>query len=127
MAPSSLSTSGPGRGIGNDAKVPFQIQQRACCGVVNRGVALYQGRVYVGTLNGRLVALDAKTGKVDRQVQTTPPDEWYNSTGAPRVIKGKVFIGNGGAEYDVRGFISAYDAATGKLVWRFYTVPGDPS
>jgi quinohemoprotein ethanol dehydrogenase len=110
-----------------DAKVPFEVQQRACCGVVNRGVALYEGRVYVGALDGRLVALDAKTGKVDWQVQTTPPEEWYTSTGAPRVIKGKVIIGNGGAEFAVRGFVSAYDAATGKLVWRFYTVPGDPS
>jgi len=110
-----------------DAKVPFEVQQRACCGVVNRGVALYQGRVYVGALDGRLVALDQKTGKVDWEVQTTPKDEWYTSTGAPRIIKGKVIIGNGGAEYAVRGFVSAYDAATGKLAWRFYTVPGDPS
>jgi hypothetical protein len=67
-----------------DAKVPYEIQQRACCGVVNRGVALYQVRVYVGPLDGRLVALDQKTGKVDWAVQTTPKDEWYTSTGAPR-------------------------------------------
>jgi quinohemoprotein ethanol dehydrogenase len=110
-----------------DPQVTFEKQQRACCGVVNRGVAMYQGRIYVGVLDGRLAALDAKTGHVDWQVQTTPPDEWYTITGAPRVIKGKVMIGNGGAEYAVRGFLSAYDAATGKLDWRFYTVPGDPS
>jgi quinohemoprotein ethanol dehydrogenase len=90
-------------------------------------VALYQGRVYVGALDGRLVALDAKTGKVDWEVQTTPKDEWYTITMAPRVIRGKVMIGNGGAEYSVRGYITAYDAASGKQAWRFYTVPGDPS
>ncbi len=110
-----------------DPQVSYENQQKACCGVVNRGVALYQGRVYVAALDGRLSALDAKTGKVDWQVQTTPPDDWYTITGAPRVIKGKVIIGNGGAEYAVRGFVSAYDANTGKLAWRFYTVPGDPS
>jgi quinohemoprotein ethanol dehydrogenase len=110
-----------------DPKVSYEAQQHGCCGVVNRGVALYQGRVYVGAMDGRLIALDAKTGKVDWEQQTTPPDEWYTITGAPRVFKGKVFIGNGGAEYAVRGFLSAYDAVTGKLAWRFYTVPGDPS
>jgi quinohemoprotein ethanol dehydrogenase len=101
--------------------------RRACCDVVNRGVALYQGKVYVGVIDGRLAALDAKDGKVVWQVQTTPEDEDYTITGAPRIVKGKVIIGNGGAEMGVRGFVSAYDAGTGKLVWRFYTVPGDPS
>jgi quinohemoprotein ethanol dehydrogenase len=110
-----------------DPKVTLEKQQRACCGVVNRGVAMYQGRIYVGVLDGRLAALDAKTGHLDWEVQTTPPDEWYTITGAPRVIKRHVMIGNGGAEYAVRGFLSAYNAATGKLDWRFYTVPGDPS
>ncbi len=110
-----------------DPKVSYEAQQHGCCGVVNRGVALYQGRVYVGAMDRRLIALDAKTGKVDWEVQTTPPDEWYTSTGAPIIVKGKVIIGNGGAEYAVRGFFSAYDAVTGKLDWRFYTVPGDPS
>ncbi len=110
-----------------DPEVPVEIQQRACCGVVNRGVALYRDRVYVGVLDGRLTSLDAKTGKVIWQTQTTPPGEWYTITMAPRVIKGKVMIGNGGAEYAVRGYVSAYDAETGKLAWRFYTVPGDPS
>jgi len=110
-----------------DPKVSYENQQKGCCGVVNRGVALYGGRVYVGAMDGRLIALDAKTGKVDWEVETTPPDEWYTITGAPRIFKGKVIIGNGGAEYAVRGFLSAYDAVTGKLAWRFYTVPGDPS
>ncbi len=110
-----------------DPQVAFDVQQRACCGVVNRGVALYNGRVYVGALDGRLIALNAATGKVDWSVQTTNPNEWYTVTGAPRVIKGKVLIGNGGAEYAVRGYVTAYDAVTGKQAWRFYTVPGDPS
>ena len=98
-----------------------------CCDVVNRGVALYRGRVYVGTLDGRLIALDAKTGKVAWEAQTTPKDGPYAITGAPRIAKGRVFIGNAGAEYAVRGYVSAYDADTGDLVWRTYTVPGDPS
>jgi quinohemoprotein ethanol dehydrogenase len=100
---------------------------KACCDVVNRGVALYDGKVYVGVIDGRLVALDAKTGEPVWEVQTTPVDEPYTITGAPRVVDGKLIIGNGGAEYGVRGFVSAYDAASGELVWRFYTVPGDPS
>jgi quinohemoprotein ethanol dehydrogenase len=100
---------------------------RACCDVVNRGVALYEGKVFVGVIDGRLVALDAATGEAHWDVQTTPVGEPYTITGAPRVVDGKVVIGNGGAELGVRGFVSAYDADTGELVWRFYTVPGDPS
>lgn len=100
---------------------------RACCGPVNRGVALYKGKVYVGLLDGRLVALNAETGLPAWAVQTTPPGTDYTITGAPRVIKGRVVIGQGGAEYGVRGFLAGYDAETGKLAWKFYTVPGDPS
>jgi quinohemoprotein ethanol dehydrogenase len=100
---------------------------RACCDVVNRGVALYDGKIYVGIVDGRLAALDATTGKPVWDVQTTPLDQPYTITGAPRVVDGKVIIGNGGAELGVRGFVSAYDARTGALVWRFFTVPGDPS
>ncbi len=100
---------------------------RPCCGPVNRGVALYDGRVYVGLLDGRLVALDAETGAPVWAVQTTPPGTDYTITGAPRIVKGKVVIGQGGAEYGVRGFLAAYDAATGKQAWRFYVIPGDPS
>jgi len=99
----------------------------ACCDVVNRGVAAWNGKIFVGTLDGRLIALDAASGKKVWEEQTTDPSKRYTITGAPRVIKGKVMIGNGGAEMGVRGFISAYDAETGKMVWRFYTVPGDPS
>jgi PQQ-dependent dehydrogenase (methanol/ethanol family) len=95
----------------------------ACCDVVNRGVAVWKGKVYVGALDGRLIALDADTGKVAWSVQTTDPKKPFTITGAPRVVKDKVLIGNSGAEYGVRGYISAYDAAGGKLVWRFYTIP----
>ena len=95
----------------------------ACCDVVNRGVAIWKGRVYVGTIDGRLIALNAETGAVDWSVQTTDNSKPYTITGAPRVIKGKVLIGNGGAEYGVRGYISAYDADTGKMAWRFFTAP----
>jgi quinohemoprotein ethanol dehydrogenase len=110
-----------------DPAVPRERGRLACCDVVNRGVALYEGRVYVGTLDGRLVALDAATGRVLWQVMTVDPAKPYTVTGAPRVVKGKVIIGNGGAELGVRGYVSAYDARTGDLAWRFYTVPGDPS
>jgi PQQ-dependent dehydrogenase (methanol/ethanol family) len=99
----------------------------ACCDVVNRGVAVWQGKVFIGTLDGRLVALDSVTGKPVWETLTIDRNFPYTITGAPRVVKGKVLIGNGGAEMGVRGYITAYDAATGKQVWRFYTVPGDPS
>ncbi|MBI3790272.1 MAG: PQQ-dependent dehydrogenase, methanol/ethanol family [Gemmatimonadetes bacterium] len=98
-----------------------------CCGVVNRGVALYRGRVYVGTMDGRLVALDERTGTPVWSVQTTPVDSPYSITGAPRIAGGRVIIGNAGSEYAVRGYVSAYDAMTGALAWRTYMVPGDPA
>jgi quinohemoprotein ethanol dehydrogenase len=110
-----------------DPKVPREWGPRACCDVVNRGVAVYRGRVYVGTLDGRLVALDAATGKVAFEKLTIDPQKSYTITHAPRIADGKVIIGNGGAEYGVRGYVSAYDAGSGELVWRTYTVPGDPS
>ena len=100
---------------------------RFCCGPVNRGVAIYKGRVFVGLLDGRLVALDAKTGDVVWSVQTTPPGSDYSITGAPRIVKGRVLIGNGGGEYGVRGYLTAYEADSGKQAWRWYVVPGDPS
>jgi|HubBroStandDraft_1064217.scaffolds.fasta_scaffold00049_41 quinohemoprotein ethanol dehydrogenase len=110
-----------------DPKVPPRFGARACCDVVNRGVAIWQGKIYVGTLDGRLIALDAATGKLVWEQLTIDPQWRYTITGAPRIVKGKVIIGNGGAEYGVRGYVSAYDAQTGKLLWRFYTVPGDPA
>lgn len=101
---------------------------RGCCDVVNRGVAIYQGKVYVGAYDGRLIALDASTGKVVWEKDTViDHSKSYTITGAPRVVKGKVLIGNGGAEYGVRGYITAYDAASGQQKWRWFAVPGDPS
>ena len=106
-----------------DPKVDGSKGYDACCDVVNRGVAVWKGKVYFGTLDGRLIALDAGTGKPVWSTQTTDNSQPYTITGAPRIIKDKVMIGNGGAEYGVRGYLSAYDAATGKMVWRFYTTP----
>jgi quinohemoprotein ethanol dehydrogenase len=93
----------------------------ACCDVVNRGVAIWEGMIYVGTIDGRLIALDAKTGEKKWEQVTVDQSKPYTITGAPRVVKGKVIIGNGGAELGVRGYISAYDAKTGEMAWRFYT------
>ncbi len=107
-----------------DPRVPGAKGRDACCDVVNRGVAVWRGRVYFGTIDGRLIALDAATGELVWETQTTDPERPYTITGAPRVVKGKVVIGNGGADLGVRGYFSAYDADTGALVWRFYTVPG---
>ena len=100
----------------------------ACCDVVNRGVAVWNGTVFVAALDGRLIALDAGTGKVKWATQTfIDTAKPYTMTGAPRVVKGLVIIGNGGAELGVRGYVTAYDAATGAKKWRFFTVPGDPA
>jgi quinohemoprotein ethanol dehydrogenase len=110
-----------------DPEVPGETGVKACCDTVNRGVAAYEGKLFLGTLDGRLVALDAATGNEVWSVVTVDQTQAYTITGAPRVIKGKVIIGNGGAEFGVRGYISAYDAQSGKMLWRFYTVPGDPS
>ena len=110
-----------------DPKVPRDWGRRACCDVVNRGVAAWSDKIYVGTIDGRLVALKAQSGEVVWDVNTIDRTKPYTITMAPRVVKGKVIIGNGGAELGVRGYVSAYDAETGQLAWRFYTVPGDPS
>tara|TARA_B110001469_G_scaffold61028_1_gene58563 strand:+ start:304 stop:2511 length:2208 start_codon:yes stop_codon:yes gene_type:complete len=116
----------------HDAQVPKAHLIKTCCGPVNRGVALWQGdqdselQVIFGALDGRLIALDAKTGEQNWSVQTTPGNSNYSVTGAPRIVKGMVIIGNGGAELGVRGYITAYDVKTGVQLWRFYTVPGDP-
>ena len=110
-----------------DPKVPGAAGPKGCCDVVSRGVAYDQGRIYVATYDGRLAAVDAKTGTEIWNVNTVvDPSKPYTITGAPRVAKGKVFIGNAGAESGVRGYVTAYDAATGAKVWRFYTVPGEP-
>ncbi|MGQ0530744.1 MAG: PQQ-dependent dehydrogenase, methanol/ethanol family [Panacagrimonas sp.] len=111
-----------------DPKVPRDKGRDGCCDVANRGVAVWKGKVYVGAYDGRLIALDAKTGKVAWEVNTVlDANRSYTITGAPRVIKDKVIIGNGGAELGVRGYITAYDTESGKELWRFFTVPGDPA
>ncbi|MGI9295810.1 MAG: PQQ-dependent dehydrogenase, methanol/ethanol family [Pseudomonadales bacterium] len=109
-----------------DPGVPKSWAQYACCDVVNRGVAVWQGSVLVGTLDGYLVSIDAATGEERWRTDTIDRKPPYTITGAPRVINGLVVIGNGGAEYGVRGYVGAYDAVSGKLVWRFHTVPGNP-
>ncbi len=109
-----------------DPKTPGQWIVNVCCGIVNRGIAAWDGKIYVGTLDGRLVAIDAKTGKEVWSTQTIDKTQHYSITGAPRVANGRVFIGESGGEFGVRGYLSAYDAGTGKLDWRFYTVPGNP-
>ncbi|MFK8021019.1 MAG: PQQ-dependent dehydrogenase, methanol/ethanol family [Pseudomonadales bacterium] len=107
-----------------DPKVPRSWARRLCCDVVNRGVAVSEGKVLFGTLDGRLLALNAKDGNLLWETDTLiDRDQWYSITGAPRVVKGKVIIGNGGAEFSVRGYVSAYDLRDGKLQWRFFTVP----
>jgi quinohemoprotein ethanol dehydrogenase len=123
----SLDAASGARRWEYDPKVPPEWGVNACCDVVNRGVAAWKGNLFVGTLDGRLIALDAATGKPVWETLTIDPKMRYSITGAPRVVKGRVIIGNGGAELGVRGYVSAYDAETGKLIWRFYTVPGDPS
>ena len=109
-----------------DPQVPGAWGRYACCDVPNRGVAVWKGGVFLGTLDGRLVKLDAATGKVLWSINTIDKTRAYSITGAPRVVDGLVVIGNGGSEYDARGYFSAYRADTGKLAWRFFTVPGDP-
>src|SRR5687767_6589241 len=110
-----------------DPEVPGEWAVNACCDVVNRGVAVWEGKLYVGSFDGRLIALEAATGRELWDVNTIDRTKPYTITGAPRVVKGKVLIGNAGAEFGVRGYLSAYDAETGALAWRFFTVPGNPA
>jgi alcohol dehydrogenase (cytochrome c) len=94
-----------------------------CCGPNNRGVAVYDDKVYLATLDSKLVALDAKTGKLVWQSDIADPELGYSETMAPTPVKGKILIGTNGGEYGVRGFVKAYDAANGKLLWTFFTIP----
>ncbi|KRA82831.1 PQQ-dependent dehydrogenase, methanol/ethanol family [Altererythrobacter sp. Root672] len=110
-----------------DPKVGAEWARLACCGPSARGIAAWNGKIYIGALDGRLIAVDAKTGKEVWSKQTFDDKDAYSITGAPRVYDGKVVIGNGGADYGVRGFVVAYDAETGKQLWKFYTVPGNPA
>ncbi len=111
-----------------DPDVPREIAGSSlCCNISNRGVAYWRGRIIWATLDGRLVAVNATTGKKIWEVRVTDPDMAYSITGAPRIGDGIVFIGEGGGEFYTRGFLAAYDADTGKQRWRFWTVPGDPA
>jgi quinohemoprotein ethanol dehydrogenase len=109
-----------------DPQVPRDIGRLACCDIVTRGISAWKGKIYVATLDGRLIALDARNGKPMWSVQTFEKNWPYVITGAPRVFDGKVVIGNAGGEGAARGYVSGYDAETGKKLWRFYIVPGDP-
>jgi quinohemoprotein ethanol dehydrogenase len=111
-----------------DPQVLKSVGASTCCDVVNRGVAVYEGKVIFGALDARLIALDAKSGTKLWEVLTADRSKGdYTVTGAPRVANGRVFIGNAGAEFGVRGYVSAYAVDSGELLWRFYTVPGDPA
>ena len=103
------------------------VTPKICCGIVNRGLAIYEGKIFLPVIDGRLVALDAETGKPLWESRVAYPQDSYTLTMAPRMAHGRVLIGVSGAEYPVRGFIAAYDANTGREAWRFYTVPGDLS
>ncbi|ODP36316.1 PQQ-dependent dehydrogenase, methanol/ethanol family [Sphingomonas turrisvirgatae] len=110
-----------------DPKVDREKGRLACCDIVTRGLAAWRDKVIIATLDGRLIAIDAKSGKQAWSVDTLEPVWPYTITGAPRVFDGKVIIGNAGAEGAARGYVTTYDAETGKQLWRFYTVPGDPA
>jgi quinohemoprotein ethanol dehydrogenase len=113
-----------------DPEVGAEWARLACCGPSARGIAAWNGKIFIGALDGRLIAVDARTGEevwTTRTFETEGLLNTYSITGAPRVYDGKVVIGNGGADYGVRGFVGAYDAETGERVWKFYLVPGNPA
>jgi len=110
-----------------DPEVDASYNRKVCCDVVNRGVQVWKGKVYVGTLDGYLVCLDAATGKVLWSKDTfTDRSLSYTSTGPPQIANKVVILGNSGSEFGVRGYITAYDLETGEFRWRFFIVPGDP-
>jgi quinohemoprotein ethanol dehydrogenase len=110
-----------------DPKIAPEWSRLACCGPVSRGLAAWEGKIFVAALDGRLIALDAQTGKPVWETQTLDKDEPLSLTGAPRIAAGQVVIGNAGGDFGARGYMSAYDARTGKRTWKFYLVPGDPA
>ncbi|HTV50615.1 MAG TPA: PQQ-dependent dehydrogenase, methanol/ethanol family, partial [Steroidobacteraceae bacterium] len=110
-----------------DPKVPGEYAVKLCCGIVNRGVAFWKGKVIWGTLDGRLIAVDAQSGVKIWEVQATDPQKVLSITGAPRIADGRIFIGEAGSEFEQRGYLAAYDADSGKELWRWWAVPGDPA
>ena len=110
-----------------DPKIAPEWARLACCGPVSRGLAAWQGNIIIAALDGRLIALDAKSGKPVWTTQTIEKGQPLSLTGAPRIAAGQVVIGNAGGDFGARGYISAYDALTGKPTWKFYIVPGDPA
>ncbi|NKB37523.1 MAG: PQQ-dependent dehydrogenase, methanol/ethanol family [Gammaproteobacteria bacterium] len=110
-----------------DPKIAADAASIQCCDIVDRGIAVYKDRVYVAAFDGRLIALNAGDGTPIWEVNTVTDDWPYTITGAPRIVRDKIVIGNSGADLGVRGYVSAYDADSGKLSWRFYTVPGNPA
>ena len=113
-----------------DPRTDRRANRYACCGgAINRGMAAYKGKLYFATFDARLIALDQTTGRKLWEVDTShrPSHNPYTITGAPRAVHGKVFIGQSSSEFGLRGYLSAYDAETGELAWRFFTVPGDPA
>ena len=111
----------------HDPQVERAWANNACCDVVNRGVALYENSIFFGTIDGRLISLDKDTGTENWSILTIDKSRPYTITGAPRIVKGNVIIGNGGGEFGVRGYVTAYDVDSGDELWRFYTVPGNPN
>ncbi|MEO6187000.1 MAG: PQQ-dependent dehydrogenase, methanol/ethanol family, partial [Steroidobacteraceae bacterium] len=110
-----------------DPQVPGEFAVKACCGIENRGVAVWKDKVIVATLDGRLVAIHAVSGRKVWEKQITDPSKALAISGAPRVADGRIFIGQGGSEFHQRGYLAAYDAENGNELWRWWAVPGDPS
>jgi len=110
-----------------DPQVPGAFAVKLCCGIVNRGVAAWQDMIIWGTLDGRLVAVKAETGELVWERQVTDPEQWHSITGAPRIADGRIFIGEAGSEFHMRGYMAAYDADNGEELWRWWAVPGNPA
>ena len=109
-----------------DPKVPGEWAVNLCCGIVNRGVSTWDGMVIWGTLDGRLVAVDAASGDLVWEKQATDREKQLSITGAPRIANGTIFIGEAGSEFHMRGYLAAYDANNGEELWRWWAVPGNP-
>ena len=109
-----------------DPQVSGAFAVKLCCGIVNRGVAAWGDSIIWGTLDGRLVSVNAATGALEWEKQVTDPDQWHSITGAPRIADGKIFIGEAGSEFHMRGYMAAYDAEDGEELWRWWAVPGNP-